>query len=129
MSTTSGRDIVAVDPDAPPRPQDLPPGLTAMFDAYDRHGFHGGNNLVLRTILHLNWSRRRRGFPRDPKVRAKRTVSVHSYFADVERISRSDQRQVVSHVSRVDVATLRRTRGDDDQVSSLYLMWVGLDSG
>ncbi|MGH3320726.1 MAG: NmrA family NAD(P)-binding protein [Streptosporangiaceae bacterium] len=51
MSTASGRDIVAVDPDAAPRPQGLPPGLIAMFEAYDRHGFHGGNNLVLRTIL------------------------------------------------------------------------------
>lgn len=51
MSTASGRDIVAVDPDAPQQPPDAPPGLSAMFDAYDRHGFHGGNDLVLRTIL------------------------------------------------------------------------------
>lgn len=51
MSTATGRDIVGVDPDATQRPQDVPPGLTAMFEAYDRHGFHGGNNLVLRAIL------------------------------------------------------------------------------
>ena len=51
MSTAAGRDIVAVDPDAPPQSPDLPPGLTAMFDAYDRHGLHGGNDLVLRTVL------------------------------------------------------------------------------
>lgn len=52
MSAASGRDIVAADPDASARPEGLPAGLAAMFDAYDRHGFHGGNDLVLRTILH-----------------------------------------------------------------------------
>lgn len=26
-------------------------GLTAMFADYTAYGFHGGNNLVLRTIL------------------------------------------------------------------------------
>lgn len=26
-------------------------GLAAMFDDYTAHGFHGGSNLVLRTIL------------------------------------------------------------------------------
>jgi hypothetical protein len=26
-------------------------GLQAMFGDYTAHGFHGGNNLVLRTIL------------------------------------------------------------------------------
>jgi hypothetical protein len=26
-------------------------GLPAMFTDYTTHGFHGGNNLILRTIL------------------------------------------------------------------------------
>jgi hypothetical protein len=32
-------------------PPDQPKRLTAMFDDYDKHGFHGGNALALRTIL------------------------------------------------------------------------------
>lgn len=51
MTAASGRHIVAVDPDRSSRPPGLPSGLAAMFDAYDDHGFHGGNDLVLRTIL------------------------------------------------------------------------------
>lgn len=51
MSAESGRDIAATDPDATAWPKSLPPGLAAMFDTYDRHGFHGGNDLVLHTIL------------------------------------------------------------------------------
>jgi uncharacterized protein YbjT (DUF2867 family) len=56
MSRHAGRDVTAVDidpdvaldgmPDGPMRE-----GLTAMFDAYTAHGFHGGNNLVLTSIL------------------------------------------------------------------------------
>jgi len=33
-----------------------------MFAAYDRHGFHGGSPLMLRTILH-----------REPRMIAPRT--------------------------------------------------------
>jgi hypothetical protein len=29
-----------------------PEGLATMFADYDRHGFHGGNSLVLQAILH-----------------------------------------------------------------------------
>jgi hypothetical protein len=32
-------------------PTGQPAGLEAMFAEYDRHGFHGGNPLMLRTIL------------------------------------------------------------------------------
>jgi uncharacterized protein YbjT (DUF2867 family) len=56
MSRYAGREVTAVDvepdialdgmPDGPMRD-----GLTAMFDAYTAHGFHGGNNLVLTSIL------------------------------------------------------------------------------
>jgi uncharacterized protein YbjT (DUF2867 family) len=56
MSRHAGREVVAVDvepdvaldgmPDGPMRE-----GLTAMFGAYTAHGFHGGNNLVLTSIL------------------------------------------------------------------------------
>lgn len=45
---------VDVDPDTasqgmPERP--VRDGLAAMFRAYAAHGFHGGNNLVLTSIL------------------------------------------------------------------------------
>ena len=56
MSHHAGREVAAVDvepeialngmPEGPMRQ-----GLTAMFDAYTAHGFHGGNNLVLSSIL------------------------------------------------------------------------------
>jgi uncharacterized protein YbjT (DUF2867 family) len=52
MSAAAGREVIAEDP---PEGSELPPGqpdgLDAMFAEYDRHGFHGGNPLVLRTIL------------------------------------------------------------------------------
>lgn len=49
-----GRDVRAESID--PAAIGLPPGaegdgLRAMFRDYDRHGFHGGNELVLRSIL------------------------------------------------------------------------------
>jgi uncharacterized protein YbjT (DUF2867 family) len=56
MSRHAGRTIVAqdVDPDVAlsgmPAAQ-MRDGLGAMFADYTAHGFHGGNNLVLRTIL------------------------------------------------------------------------------
>ncbi len=56
MSRHAGREVAAVDvepaialhgmPDGPMRD-----GLMAMFGAYTAHGFHGGNNLVLTSIL------------------------------------------------------------------------------
>lgn len=49
MSAAAGRTLTAEDPDALPPGQ--PEGLTAMFRDYDRYGFHGGNPLVLRTLL------------------------------------------------------------------------------
>jgi len=52
MSGAAGKTLTAedapADADASP---DQPDGLTAMFSYYNQHGFHGGNNLVLRTIL------------------------------------------------------------------------------
>jgi uncharacterized protein YbjT (DUF2867 family) len=48
LSRATGRTLVAADI---PIPADAPSGLAAMFDAYDREGFHGGNSLVLHTIL------------------------------------------------------------------------------
>jgi hypothetical protein len=56
MSRHAGRTIVAqdVEPDVAlsgvPAGQ-MRDGLQAMFADYTAHGFHGGNNLVLRTIL------------------------------------------------------------------------------
>jgi uncharacterized protein YbjT (DUF2867 family) len=48
MSRVAGRSLTAEDlDDAPPGPD----GLAAMFSEYDRVGFHGGNPLVLQTIL------------------------------------------------------------------------------
>jgi uncharacterized protein YbjT (DUF2867 family) len=56
MSRHAGRTVVAqdVDPDvalAGLAAGGLRDGLSAMFADYTEHGFHGGNNLVLRTIL------------------------------------------------------------------------------
>lgn len=56
MSRHAGRDVVAVDVDPADALGGMPggferDGLTAMFADYTTHGFHGGNNLILRTIL------------------------------------------------------------------------------
>jgi uncharacterized protein YbjT (DUF2867 family) len=48
MSRAAGTTITAQDMPTPP---EVPDGLAAMFGDYDQHGFHGGNPLVLRTIL------------------------------------------------------------------------------
>jgi uncharacterized protein YbjT (DUF2867 family) len=48
MSRVAGRPLQAADTDdVAPGPE----GLATMFADYDRHGFHGGNALVLRAIL------------------------------------------------------------------------------
>lgn len=48
MSQVAGRQLRAEDTgDVPPGPE----GLATMFADYDRHGFHGGNSLVLQAIL------------------------------------------------------------------------------
>ena len=56
MTRYAGRQIVAQDVDPDVALQDMPDtasrdGLRAMFADYTDHGFHGGNSLVLRTIL------------------------------------------------------------------------------
>ncbi len=56
MSRHARRDVSAVEVDPDIALADLPDGpmregLTAMFAAYTTHGFHGGNNLVLTSIL------------------------------------------------------------------------------
>jgi uncharacterized protein YbjT (DUF2867 family) len=52
LSRITGRTIVAEDqPDGLQVPPGAPNGLAAMFQDYDRHGFQGGNSLVLRTVL------------------------------------------------------------------------------
>lgn len=56
MSRHAGRDVAAVDLEPDVALSGMPAGpmregLEAMFDAYTRHGFHGGNNLVLTSIL------------------------------------------------------------------------------
>jgi uncharacterized protein YbjT (DUF2867 family) len=52
LSRVAGRTLVAQDPpDRSQRPAGAPDGLAAMFHDYDLHGFHGGNSLVLRTVL------------------------------------------------------------------------------
>jgi uncharacterized protein YbjT (DUF2867 family) len=56
MSHHAGRPIVAQDVDPDVALSGMPTGqmrdgLKAMFADYTAHGFHGGNNLVLRTIL------------------------------------------------------------------------------
>ncbi|MEN3264811.1 NmrA family NAD(P)-binding protein, partial [Pseudonocardia sp.] len=59
MSRHAGRTVVAqnVEPDvalAGMPAGEMHDGLAAMFGDYTAHGFHGGNNLVLRTILGRN---------------------------------------------------------------------------
>jgi uncharacterized protein YbjT (DUF2867 family) len=56
MTRYAGREVVAQDADPAAAVQGMPDGymrdgLLAMFADYTAHGFHGGNNLVLRTIL------------------------------------------------------------------------------
>lgn len=56
ISRHAGRTVVAEDVDSEVALGGMPAGamrdgLTAMFDDYTAYGFHGGNNLVLRTIL------------------------------------------------------------------------------
>jgi len=51
FSAASGIPITAQDVPAGALPPSLPAGLRAMFAEYDRHGFHGGNSLVLASIL------------------------------------------------------------------------------
>ncbi|MCM3923571.1 NmrA family NAD(P)-binding protein [Frankia sp. AiPs1] len=52
MAEACGRGVTAGDlPAGFTLPPGQPAGLAAMFDEYDRHGFHGGNPLVLRTVL------------------------------------------------------------------------------
>ena len=52
MTEAGGREVIAGDlPAGSALPPGQPDGLGAMFAEYDRHGFHGGNPLVLRTIL------------------------------------------------------------------------------
>jgi len=51
-TAAAGREVIAEDlPAGSTLPPGQPDGLGAMFAEYDRHGFHGGNPLVLRTIL------------------------------------------------------------------------------
>lgn len=56
MSRQAGRPVVAHDLEPDVALAGMPTGqmragLRAMFADYTAHGFHGGNNLVLRTIL------------------------------------------------------------------------------
>jgi uncharacterized protein YbjT (DUF2867 family) len=56
MTRYAGREVVAQDVDASDAVQGMPDGfekdgLVAMFADYTAYGFHGGNNLALRTIL------------------------------------------------------------------------------
>lgn len=51
LSEASGIPITAEDLPAGAVSSGAPEGLLSMFAAYDRHGFHGGNPLVLRSIL------------------------------------------------------------------------------
>jgi uncharacterized protein YbjT (DUF2867 family) len=56
MSQYAGREVTAQDVDPAAALADMPggfekDGLLAMFADYTAHGFHGGSNLVLRTIL------------------------------------------------------------------------------
>ena len=75
MSRHAGRPVVAQDVDPDVALSGLPAGqmrdgLQAMFADYTEHGFHGGNNLVLRTIL----------------GHAPRTLD--NYFAELAALSR-----------------------------------------
>lgn len=49
MSEVAGRTLTAADTDRPP--PDQQDAMAAMLHEYDRYGFHGGNALVLQTIL------------------------------------------------------------------------------
>ncbi len=56
MSRHAGRDVAAVDVEPDVALHGMPDGamregLAAMFSAYTAHGFHGGNNLALTSIL------------------------------------------------------------------------------
>jgi uncharacterized protein YbjT (DUF2867 family) len=52
MTAAAGREVIAEDlPAGFTLPPGQPDGLGAMFAEYDRHGFHGGNQLVLRAVL------------------------------------------------------------------------------
>jgi hypothetical protein len=56
MTHHAGREVTAIDLNAADALAGMPggferDGLTAMFADYTAHGFHGGNSLVLRTIL------------------------------------------------------------------------------
>jgi uncharacterized protein YbjT (DUF2867 family) len=56
MSRYAGRQVEAVDVPPAAAVESLPPGplrhgLAAMFTDYDTYGFHGGNDVVLRTLL------------------------------------------------------------------------------
>ncbi|WP_349899204.1 NmrA family NAD(P)-binding protein [Parafrigoribacterium soli] len=51
FTAASGIPITAADVPVDALPPSLPAGLKAMFAEYDRHGFHGGNALVLSSIL------------------------------------------------------------------------------
>jgi uncharacterized protein YbjT (DUF2867 family) len=52
MSKAAGVTVTAQDMEGEFRlPPGQPDGLAAMFADYDRHGFHGGNALILRAIL------------------------------------------------------------------------------
>jgi uncharacterized protein YbjT (DUF2867 family) len=52
MTAAAGREVIAEDlPAGFTLPPGQPDGLSAMFAEYDRHGFHGGNQLVLRAVL------------------------------------------------------------------------------
>jgi uncharacterized protein YbjT (DUF2867 family) len=56
MSRHAGREVVARESDPNSALAGMPPGamrdgLAAMFADYTTHGLHGGNNLILRTVL------------------------------------------------------------------------------
>jgi uncharacterized protein YbjT (DUF2867 family) len=52
MSQAAGKTLQAADlPDDAELPPGQPEGLATMFDDYDKHGFRGGNPLVLQAIL------------------------------------------------------------------------------
>ncbi|WP_330276652.1 NmrA family NAD(P)-binding protein [Lentzea sp. NBC_00516] len=52
MTKAAGRELVAADlPSSVDAAAGGPEGLATMFAQYDGHGFHGGNSLVLRSIL------------------------------------------------------------------------------
>ncbi len=83
MTAAAGREVTAADlPPGFELPPGQPEGLGATFAEYDRHGFHGGNSLVLRAIL-----------GREPR-------SVAEYVGGARPRRRAGQaRRVVSRVS------------------------------